>query len=282
MLTNLEVYSAFSSPPDIPLALGGSPEGDLIHIRNIEGLGPVKANINTTPYGSLDGEFYTGANIGSRNIVLTLGFNPDWSEETVSSLRQKIYGYFMPKLPVTLRLFSDELPAVEILGYTETCEPNVFSQDPEMQISVICPLPDFVAVSPSIVIGDAVTDADWEEFSLLSNVLTSILVELSRTSGTYDGLVTIEHKTLAPVTHKFEFGGSVAVGIDLQINTGRGIKAAENVVVATGEKINLLNSMSADSEWIALEPGVNKLRVLTESATPMPFKLTYHERFGGL
>lgn len=282
MLTNLEVYSAYSSSPDLPLALGGRPDGDLIHIRNIDGLGPVKANINTKPYGSLDGEFYTGGNIGSRNIVLTLGFNPDWNDETVSSLRQKIYGYFMPNLPVALRFFSDELPTMEIVGYTETCEPNIFAQDPEMTISVICPLPDFVAVGATEVVGSAVSGATWSDFSLLSNVPTSMLVELSRASGTYDGLVTIEHKTLAVPTHKFEFSGAVSPGINLRLNTGRGIKAAENYVVASGERINLLNSMSADSEWLTLEPGVNELRVLTESATPMPFKLTYHERFGGL
>lgn len=285
MLTNLEVYSSLSSAPDLPLQLGGREDVDLIHIRNIDGLGPVKADINTTQYGSGDGGFYTGGSINVRNIVMTLGFMPDYIEHTVASLRQVVYGYFMSKQPVTLRLFRDDGPTVEINGYTESAEPNLFSKDPEMEISVICPLPDFIAVAPSVVTGTAQPDPVESEFTLVGNVDTSGRVVLTPIeddpSPTYDGDITLEHKTLAPGASIFKVTGSVAEGLDLIIDSARGAKVAENVIGV--EHINLLNSMTVDSKWLALRPGTNKFRVLLDpSAGDKAWTLTYYERFGGL
>jgi tail protein len=288
LLTNLEVYSSLSSAPDLPLQLGGREDMDPIHIRDIKGLGPVKADINTTPFGSGDGGFYTGGSVNVRNIVLTLGFNPDWIVHTVSSLRQIVYGYFMSKQPVTLRFFRDDGPAVEIQGYTETNEPDIFSKDPEMEISVICPLPDFIAVSQSVVTGTAKETPDppeYSEFTLVGNVDTSGRVVLTTIeddpSPTYDGFVTLEHETLAPGTNTFEVTGSVAEGMDLIIDSARGAKVAENIIGA--EHINLLNSMTSDSKWLSLRPGTNKFRIrLAPGAPDKAWTLTYYERFGGL
>jgi hypothetical protein len=285
VLTNLEVYSSLSSAPDLPLVVGSLADEDPIHIRNIEGLGPVKADVNTSPYGSQDGDFYTGSNISKRNIVLTLGFNPDFVTHTVSSLRQVVYGYFMSKMPVTLQLFRDDGPAVKIDGITESVDPNIFSKDPELQVSVICPLPDFVAVSPSVVEGTAQPDPEESAFTLVGNVDTSGRVVVTTLEDdpapTYDGTITLEHKTLAPEVKTFEITGSVAEGLDLIIDSARGAKVAENVIGS--EHINLLNSMTQDSTWLSLRPGTNKFRVLLDSsAADKAWTLTYYERFGGL
>lgn len=283
MLTNLEVYSALSSAPDLPLVLGAGEDEDPIHIREITGLGPVKADVSTSPYGSLDGEFYTGSNLGKRNIVITVGFNPDWVEHTVASLRDKLYGYFMTKQPVTLRFFRDTGPTVEINGVVESCEPNIFTQDPEVQISVICPLPDFVAVPQSQVSGMASDNPDSVDFTVVGNVPTSVLLEVTAAAGapTYDGLINLELKTLAPGAKNFKVTGTVAPGITTTIDSTRGGKKAE--VDYGTEKTNILNSMTADSVWPALAPGTNKVRVLLDAgAVAKPWTMTYFERFGGL
>lgn len=285
MLTNLEVYSSLSSAPDLPLVVGALADEDLIHIRNLDGIGPVKADINTSPYGTQDGEFYTGSNVAKRNIVLILGLNPDWVEHTVASLRQVVYGYFMSKQPVKLRFFRDDGPTVEIDGYTESNEPNIFSKDPEMLISVICPLPDFIAVAPSVVAGTAKETPDESEFTLVGNVDTSGRVVLTTIEDdpapNYDGTVTLEHKTLAAGSNLFKVTGSVAEGLDLIIDSARGAKVAENVVGS--EHVNLLNSMTVGSKWLALRPGTNKFRVLLDpAAADKAWTLTYFERFGGL
>lgn len=291
MLTNVEVYSSLSSAPDLPLQLGGREDVDLIHIRDISGLGPVKADINTTQYGSGDGGFYTGGNINTRNIVFKLGFNPDWTVHTVATLRQLVYGYFMSKQPVRLRFFRDDGPAVEIEGYCESNEPNIFSKDPEMEVSVICPNPDFIAVAQSIVGGTANEDPDEVEFTLLGNVETSGRVVITTTTTEeppvtdpdpdYDGTFTLEHKTLAAGADTFVVTGSTAEGLQLIIDSARGNKIAENLIGT--EHINLLNTMTVGSVWLALKPGTNKFRVLLDEGAPdKAWTLTYFERFGGL
>ncbi len=95
-----------SRSPVLSLLLGGGGlNTDALQIRNIEGLGPVKASVNTSPFGSVDGESYTGSNVGKRNIVMTLGLNPNWRDQSMASLRQLLYAYFMPKQFVKLRFF---------------------------------------------------------------------------------------------------------------------------------------------------------------------------------
>jgi len=283
VLTNLEVYSSLSTAPDLPLLAGVGEDQDPIHIRDITGLGPVKATINTSPYGSMDADFYTGGHVGQRNIVMRLGFNPDYVTETVATLRDKVYNYFMSKQPVTLRLFRDNGPAVEIDGITESCEPNIFAQDPEIAVSVICPDPDFVAVSPSIIDGIANENPDSSDFTLIGNIDTSGRVVISANAGdaTYTGLVTLEHQTLAPGVNNFKVTGTIDPAETLVIDSARGAKVAQNIVGP--ETNNLLNTMTDDSVWLTLRPGTNKFRVLLEAgATDHPWELTYYERFGGL
>lgn len=284
MLTNLEVYSSLTSAPDLPLQLGGFADIDPIHIRNITGLEPVKADVGSRPYGDLDGEFYTGSKIGKRNIVLTLGFNPDYIEETVSSLRGKLYAYFMPKQQVTLRFFRDDGPTVDIQGYVESNVPNIFVKDPEVQISVICPLPDFINASESVLTGMASDSPETVDFTVLGNVDTPILFEMTAAAGepVYDGPVILTHKNRVATDGTFQVNGTVAPGISLIINSLRGSKSAVNLIIATQEKTNLLQTMSEDSIWTVLKPGTNSFRVDTESSTEKRWTLTYRDHFGGL
>lgn len=282
MLTSLEAYSAYSTAPDVPLTIGGSEDEDAIFIREITGIGPVKSDVGTSPYGSTEGEYATGSHVGKRNIVITVGFNPDWINDTVASLRQKLYGYFMTDLSVTLRFFSDLLPTTQITGTVESCEPDIFTKDPSMQISIICPQPHFVAVSPSEVIGDAETDADWEAFSLLSTVKVPIHLEVEADEGDpdYDGLITIEHRVLAESPTQLKFTGAVAEGVKAYVDTHPGNKVIKNDFIV--EEVSLLNTMTADSQWPKLVPGNNQMRVIIESTDVKKWTLSYYERFGGL
>ena len=88
MLTSLEIKTPLvvSSPFELSNA---SILSDPLQILNIDGLGPVDASILSTPYATLDGETYVGSSVGKRNITLTLGLNPYWTEYSISSdLRQ--------------------------------------------------------------------------------------------------------------------------------------------------------------------------------------------------
>ena len=127
MLTELKAYSSWRSAPTM-LLNGGRAETDLIQIRDIQGLDPVKASINTSPFGSVDGASYVGSSVLSRNIVLTLHPNPDWDDWTYEGLRRLIYSYFMPKRNTKLVFYSDDMIPVEISGIVEDVQVNPFQQ----------------------------------------------------------------------------------------------------------------------------------------------------------
>jgi len=150
VLTEVKVYSSWRSGPTLVLDPDGRAETDLIQISNIDGLDPVKASVNTSPYGSVDGASYTGSSVLSRNIVLTLKLNPDWNTWTYEKIRRLIYSYFMPKLITRLVFYSDDMIPVEILGIVESASVNPFSKDPEILVSIVCPNPYFQALDPTI------------------------------------------------------------------------------------------------------------------------------------
>lgn len=139
MLTDVQVSDSSSTSGWFSIALNG--QGP-IQIRDISGLEPVKAEIISIP-SNQDGELFQHARVGKRNIVLKLGLNPNWVDQTMSSLRRILYNHFPPKASRTLRFYSDDMPVVEIGGYVESLEPNMFSQDPEIQVSIICLKPNF-------------------------------------------------------------------------------------------------------------------------------------------
>lgn len=142
MLTKVDVIGLTAGP--LSLELGG-PNQSPIQTRDILGLEPTKAEITMAP-SNKDGDLFQNARLGKRNIVFKLGLDPNWVDQTMSSLRRMLYDHFPPKTWRTLQFFSDDIPTVEIGGYIESFEPNMFSQDPEIQISVICPKPMFVTL----------------------------------------------------------------------------------------------------------------------------------------
>lgn len=156
MVTKVTASTADGMFPDLVFNLINKPDTDLYEMRDIQGLGPVKANVNTTPLGSVDGESYAGSSMGIRNIVLTIGWKPDWITYSPEALRRKLDNHFMPKKMVDLyfdSLDADNYPKVWIRGYVESAEPNIFSKDMESQISIICPNPHFQSYESHYVEG---------------------------------------------------------------------------------------------------------------------------------
>jgi hypothetical protein len=150
VLKRMEVTSQFPGAPAIPLG-GFMPNDDPVQIRKIDGLGPVKSDISSTPFATGRGELFQGNSTGKRNIVLTLGLNPNWQDQTMTSLRQLLYRYFMPENWSMFRFITDDLPTVYINGVVESFEPNIFEQDPEIQVSILCPKPDFIDVDATLI-----------------------------------------------------------------------------------------------------------------------------------
>lgn len=283
MITKMEVFSAQPSAPELSLA-GTLASDDPIHIRDIQGLEPVTAEIATSPFATSDGVLITGSSVGKRNIVLTLGFSPSWEgSQSIATLRQLLYAYLLPKSWTKLRFFSDELPVVDIEGYVESLKPNIFSQDPEVQCSIICPRPDFIDADAVIISGNVDDGTTENVIDYIGTVPTGFELRVQRTvaNPSYTGPITVTNvdNELEPQIFSID-PVTVDVLKSFKLSTVKGHKRAGNVAVADGAFTNLLANVET-GVWPELRFGEN---VITVEATENDqlWTLAYFNRFGGL
>ncbi len=282
MLTEVKAYSSWQEAPTLPLSDTGRAETDLIQIRNIDGLDPVKASVNTSPFGSVDGAAYTGSSVVSRNIVLTVGLNPDWDNWSYEALRRLIYSYFMPKRPVRLVFYSSDMPTVEISGIVESVEINLFSKDPEFLISIICPDPYFTAVDPEVITGQSVRPGGTvQQIDYNGTVVAGIHVQVTWVSGTVPTLIGIQVGD--PAISYCNVDAGVSSALYFELNSIPMEKFVQNVNISTGVITNLLSKLHIQegSSWPTLEPGTTEFSVITNTGV-QDWELRYYERFGGL
>lgn len=258
------------------------PDTDLFEVRNIDGLGAVKATVNTVPFGSVDGESFVGTNVGKRNIVLTLGLDPDWDNWTISKLRRLLDRTFMPQQSVTLQFESMEFSPVEISGWIESNEPNMFSKDPEQQISIICPDLYFKSIDAVVISGQS-DQIPWP-IDYEGNVETGLNVRVSKLSGTDPTNMRVKlmdpNESSIFVTPTF---APVDANHDLFVNTVPGNKyiqrISNNPGVATVD--NLLSASAINPRWLKIGPGTDTFQVIPDQGVSS-WVLTYWNLFGSL
>jgi Phage tail protein len=280
VLTEVKAYSSWKSAPTLPLDDYGRAETDLIQIRDIQGLDPVKASVNTSPYGSIDGAAHVGDSVLTRNIVLTVGINPNWGTWSYESLRRLLYEYFMPKRQVRLVFTSDDMAPVEISGVVESAEINQFSNDPEFVVSVICPDPYFTAVDPEVVTGQSVrTGGPITAIHYDGNVETGMHVQVTYSSGASPTVIGVQVGD--PSYLYFNVAAGVSASKYFEMNSLPMQKYVQNVDLSSGVITNLLSKLQQGSDWPILQPGETDFSVITDAGV-QDWELRYYERFGGL
>lgn len=282
MLTQVKAYSSWRSAPLLPLGAGGRAETDLLQIRNIDGLDPVKATVNTTPFGAIDGASYVGSSVPSRNIVLTIHPNPNWDNWTFEALRRLIYQYFMPKLRTKLVFLSDDMVTVEISGYVESVTDNMFSKDQEFIVSIVCPDPYFKALVPTVITGVSVRPGG--AFTIVENngnMECGFKVKVTHVAAPTPVEIDV-HIGDPPISH-FDVDATVNSTKYFEMSSVPMNKYVQNVDIGAGVITNLLDNVTLEegSLWPVLQPGDNEFQVVTDNGN-QDFELTYFERFGGL
>jgi phage-related protein len=280
VLTEVKAYSSWASAPTLLLDQDGRPETDLVQIRNIEGLEPVKASVNTSLFGSVDGAAYTGASVPNRNIVLTIHPNPDWHTWKYEDLRKLIYSYFMSKKPVRLVFYNDEDSPVEIFGIVESVDNSIFSKDQEFNVSVICPDPYFTSLDPKVITGQSIRSGGAPRVVTYNgSVETGIRVKVSFSSGTAP--TTIGIQVGDPKVSYFNVTATVGSTLYLDMSSVAMQKYVQNVSIGSGVITNLLSKMQEGSKWPLFEQGDNNFSVITDQGV-QDWELSFYERFGGL
>lgn len=278
-----------------------------IAITKIEGLGPVKADINSTKISSGDGARFNSARIGTRNIVFTFRL---LEAPTVEDSRQKTYKYFPIKTNVTL-LFETDNRLCQITGYVESNKPNIFSEEEDTQISIICPNPYFISMDN----GGMNTvwffgDEPVFKFPFSNESLTDPLIVFGNIKLRQEEIVPYDGDSEVGFTIKMHALGEVrqitiyntktreSMKIDTDILneiTGSGITAGDEITISTikgdkhitllrnGEEINILNVLGKDVDWFQLAKGDNRFAYICEyGAENLEFNINYQTLYEGV
>ena len=283
------------------------PEKTGLIVKKIEGLGPPTASINVTKVSSGDGNVYNSARAEGRNIVITLGF---MFFPTIEAARQKTYKYFPIKKPVTILVETDNR-LCETVGYVESNEPDIFSEEEETQISIVCPSSYFSSAGSGGT--TTVTFYGVEplfEFPFSNESLTEPLIEFGAIKNRqeeniwYDGDtevgVVIRMHALGEVRQVtiYNTGTRERMHIDtdkLNEITGSGIKNGDEITISTirggkyitllrdGKYTNILNALDRDTDWFQLSKGDNRFAYICEyGAEDLEFKMEYKTLYEGV
>lgn len=247
------------------------------NIENIDGLDPVKATLVSSSFANMDGQQYHSSRRETRNIILTIGLEPDYLTSTVQALRQALYGFFMPKAVVNLRFVMEDGLEVDIQGRVESMETALFTKEPAVNVSIICFDPDLFDATPVVLSGNTTSGTTETEIDYDGTVDTGVLLTVN-VNRTVSGL-TLYHRDPSGTLRSLDFQVAMVNGDIIKISTVTGDKYARKTT--SGTETSALYAVSPQSYWLKLQPGVNTVRLYATGAA-IPYTLTYTTRYGGI
>lgn len=279
----------------------GRPENTGFLVKSITGLGPVKANVNTTEVATNDGSMFNSARLSQRNIVIQLAFVYSIYGEDIEEIRQKSYKYFPIKKNVELIIETDNR-YVRTIGYIESNEPDIFSKQEGTQISIICPDPYFYFASED---GNNVTDFysidPVFEFPFSNESLSEPLLIFGEIQIKTEGVITYHGDSeIGVMIYIHAIGPATNINIyntetrevmsinttKLEALTGKGIVASDDIIINTlkgeksitlvreGKSYNILNCLDKNTDWFTLVKGDNIFAFTAESGvTNLQFRI---------
>lgn len=248
-------------------------------VKDISGLGPVKHDISTVDDAAEAGGAYLGAHGTKRNIVMRIGFDPNYAIETVDDLREAIYNMYSPGAGILdLAFATDNKGTYLIKGIVESCEPNLFTKDPELVISIICPEPYFTKDEAPTVFN--VPNTEYFTVPFDGQIPVGVYFEFDVSySPPYDNWFIEGNPTRPDVNFalsNFEF----AVGDKFWISSVRGDRFAQHITTAP-VVTDMMPYINGSLVGFKLYPGNNYFHFfryeITTNAT-----MTYQKVYGGM
>lgn len=245
-------------------------------IADIDGLDPVDVTLVSTSFPGIDGEQYQAAKRGPRDVLLKLDLEPN-GVETAKTLRDRLYSYFMPKAPVSLRFQQDDGLEVDIQGVVETCKSTIWTKDPTAEISIRCFQPDFIDNRRVTREGMSVSDSTNTVIEYPGTVEsgTVLTLNVNRSLPAF----TIYNRGEDNVLRQLDFSYPLLAGDQLVVSSLRGAKGI--TLTRSGVSSSVLYGRSPQSAWIEFFEGDNLFRVYAPG-DPIPYILEYVVRYGGL
>lgn len=272
-----------------------NPEKSGLAVLGIEGLGPSKADVSMFNQAGADGGFFNSARANSRNILLRLQFV---GSSPVELTRAKTYKYFPVKRKINIKIYTTNRN-VEVDGYVESNEPEIWRKDPGTVISVMCPSAYFTDLDGPLVTTFASITPTFE-FPFSNEGESPVLQmgtinQLSSSSVVYtgDASVGVEIYIYAygfaeGITITLVETGQVMSISDAQIATitGDTIDNGDVIVISTvrgntfarltraGVTHNIRNALGTYPPWFKLEVGDNQFSfAATTGLTVLDFEI---------
>ena len=252
-----------------------------LFITGIDGLGPVKATINMTELATADGDIYNSSRLSGRNIVINGRFT---YAKTIEEARLMSYKFFPIGHKVKFVIKTDNRLA-ETEGYVESNEPNIFSSDEDVQISILCESPwftsaersdrqhtDFAAVESmfefpfsnesldeKLIIFGKITNKKENSVYYEGDSETGCIIHLHaigtvRNIDIYN-IQTAEHMGIDTSKIEALTGSGIIYGDDITITTIKGRKSI--MLLREGVTYNILNALDKNVDWFQLARGDN-------------------------
>lgn len=251
---------------------------------SVDGLNPVKANINTAVNANFDGSTFKSSRLQNRNIVIMLAV-----EGAIETNRIELYKFIKTKEEVTVYV-SNGTRDVYIKGRVEDMQIGIFAQKQMVQISIICPNPYFANVDEnhedfSVVNGLFEFPFDIAEEGVpFGEIVVDAEVNIQNRGDVNTGMI-VEFKAIGTVvnpaiyntgTGKFmKLNVTMSDGDVIQINTNKGQKGV--LEISGGTVSNILNKLDPTSTWLDLETGDNTM-MFTATSGEINLQCTlYHD-----
>lgn len=235
-------------------------------ILSVQGLTVPKIKVNTKEFAGSDGSVYNSSKVSERNIVINILLRGD-----IEVSRQRLYRIFLIKRELTI-YFRNKRRSLKIKGYPESIDGDLFVQQEQIQISIICPEPYFEAEYPVESELSEIVNGFQFPFSIkksgipISELYDHPLVVLNNPGDVACGAVIeiefLEYCRVPKITNLitgefFKLNGIFEQGDKVTICTIPRRFYVKWYYSFTKETTSVLDKLTDDSTWFEIVPGKN-------------------------
>ena len=234
------------------------------YVATINGLESLKAVINTSRAGLMDGTLFNSSAMSERALTLTI-----MPMEPVEKNRIALYRLLQVKQYCKV-YYSNGSRDVYIEGYVESIENDLFTQSQEIQFSIICPQPYlsglyYITADLNKILRlfefPCAIDKKGIEFSRIQRDYMATIQNKGDAESGVIIVITAKGNVTNPVIYNPDTGGSFKVTItrqesdQLMIWTVSGDKWVR--YIHEGVASNAINKVAPSPEWFVLTAGDN-------------------------
>lgn len=277
----------------------------MYQVLEVDGLYPVKAQINTTEIAGVDGSKFNSSKLNERAITLTLKINGNIEQNRIN-----LYRFFTTKKKCKL-YYTNESREVYIEGYCEAHKIPQFTKSEKAQISIVCPNPYFKALDyivtdmssrvrmfkfPFSFGGNGAThisaQTESDDAIPFSEIIAGRVSEVLNDSESETGVIIMITFTAninklvitnAETTEQMDLRYAFHEDDYLVINTNIGEKSI--TLTRNGIKYNLFNALQSGASFLKLRVGFNYFSYAADNGTNdsyVQLSFKYQPIYGGV